>query len=309
MIWKIWTFLLFVIVGGVWLLAIPLSPAPILNTGTVIPIYRAMGMVPEPGGTTVSDALGHDVFEVPAEDAERLKAMTPDMAMEGMNMDGMNMDGMNMAGEAMDGSAMQMGEAAKGTAMEGMNMDGMNMAGEAEHAEEKSEAAHAEEEEDEAGHGGGSAAEGLIILAQGTAAEVDAAIAAKRLKIDAKARVDMMEWGFESGMLMSEPGRRVRLTVRNTGSLPHEFMIMNAMAMNAVNYRLARSDWNLLEHEALTEVPFIMPGDSVDMVVEITKSGSWMYMCMFPYHMQMGMMGMLMTPDRMGQMGSMNMNM
>ena len=62
-----------------------------------------------------------------------------------------------------------------------------------------------------------------------------------------------------------------------------------------------------MEHEALTEVPFVMPGDSFEMVVQIHKSGAWMYMCMFPYHMEHGMMGMFMTAgmsmDGMGGMG------
>ena len=40
MIWKIWSFLMVVLVGGVWLLAIPYSPQPILETGTVINLCR-----------------------------------------------------------------------------------------------------------------------------------------------------------------------------------------------------------------------------------------------------------------------------
>ena len=49
----------------------------------------------------------------------------------------------------------------------------------------------------------------------------------------------------------------------------------------------------------------MLPGGSFEMVVKVHKSGMWMYMCMFPYHMQMGMMGMLMTPDMMGKTGAM----
>ena len=74
-------------------------------------------------------------------------------------------------------------------------------------------------------------------------------------------------------------------------------MPMNGAAMQAVNYRLNRPDWNLLEHRATMEISFLMPGDTTDVVVNITRSGMWMYMCMFTYHMQPGMMGVLMTPD------------
>ena len=38
-----------------------------------------------------------------------------------------------------------------------------------------------------------------------------------------------------------------------------------------------------------------MPDRTFELVVKIHKPGMWMYMCMFPYHMQLGMMGMLMT--------------
>ena len=59
-------------------------------------------------------------------------------------------------------------------------------------------------------------------------------------------------------------------------------MPMNGAAMQAVNYRLNRPDWNLLEHRATMEIPFLMPGDTTAVVVKITRSGMWMYMCMFP---------------------------
>ena len=147
-----------------------------------------------------------------------------------------------------------------------------------------------------------------MILAQGTAMEIDREIIVDDIKIDSNAVIDLREWNVGSGMTMARPGETVRLTVRNSGNIPHEFMIMKGAAMQAVNYRLNRPDWNLLEHEATTEVPFLMPGDTIDMVVKITKPGIWMYMCMFPYHMQLGMMGTLMTPDMMGKM-DMNMEM
>lgn len=271
-----------VLVGGVWLLAIPYSPYPILETGTVIDLYREMGIVPEAGAITFSKEIEHDVFEVPERDGVELKKAMASMSMGGMDMGGMKMDG------------------GADQAMPGIKMDGMKMDGNADHAKEGMAM------EEEAGHGGGSAAEGLMILAQGTASAVDEEIGHDGIIVDSSAVIDLKEWSVGSGMTMVQPGKSVRLTVRNSGNIPHEFMIMNGAAMEAVNYRLNRPDWNLLEHEATMEVPFLMPGDTVDMIVKITKPGIWMYMCMFPYHMQLGMMGMLMTPDK---MGSMNMNM
>jgi uncharacterized cupredoxin-like copper-binding protein len=288
-----------VFVGGVWLLAIPFSPAPILETGTVIPIYRAMGMVPEVGKTTISSDIGHDVFEVPEEDAKYLKLAMK--AMGGMKMDGMKKEA-DHAEEKKDEDHAKEGMKMEGMKMKdmpGMKMEGMKKEAEEDHAKEAEEA--------EAGHGGGSVAEGLTVIAQGTTADIERELVEKGLTVDSTVEIDMKEWGFSNSMTMALPGQVIRLKVRNTGNLPHEFMIMNGAAMSAVNYRLTRPDWNLLEHEALSEVPFVMPGDSFEMVVQVHKSGMWMYMCMFPYHMQLGMMGMLMTPDMMGKMGGMNM--
>jgi uncharacterized cupredoxin-like copper-binding protein len=284
MIWKIWSFLMIVLVGGVWLLAIPYSPQPILETGTVINLYRDMGIVPEAGAITFSKEIDHDVFEVPERDAAELE-----IAMASMNMAGMDMKDMPVNSDADHGQ-------------EGMATQELPMQEEADHAEEEM----VMNQQD--GHGGGSAEEGLMILAQGTVAEVDREIEHDGIQIDSSSVIDMKEWSVGSGMTMTQPGKTIRLTVRNSGNIPHEFMIMNAAAMQAVDYRLNRPDWNLLEHEATTEISFLMPGDSIDIVVKLTKSGMWMYMCMFPYHMQLGMMGMLMTPDMMGQM-DMNMEM
>jgi len=246
MIWRMWSVLLVVVVGGAWLLVFLFSPPPQMSTGTVIGSYRALGLVPAANKTTVSDAIGHDVFEVPKEDAARLE----------------------MAMKAMPGMKMEM-------------------------------------KKDADAHGGGGVAEGLTVIAQGSAALVARELAEKGLKVDATVTIDMKEWEFSNSMVMGQPGQVIRLKVKNTGNIPHEFMLMSGPAMSAVDYRLRRADWNLLEHEALTEVPFVMPGDSFEMVVQIHRSGAWMYMCMFPYHMQFGMMGMLMTPDMMGKMGGM----
>jgi uncharacterized cupredoxin-like copper-binding protein len=307
MIWRIWFLLMLVLVGGVWLSAIPYSPQPILETGTVINLYRDMGMVPEAGEISFSKEIGHDVFEVPERDAVELEMAMASMGMAGMAGMEMSKDGDHAGAEMESMVGMEMNKDDDHTGAEMKDMAGMDMQ-EGGHAEEQGEAGHGEEAEEEGGHGGGSEAEGLIVLAQGTAAEVDREIEHDGIIIDSNAVIDMKEWSVGSGMTMAQAGQIIRLTVKNSGNLPHEFMIMNGAAMEAVSYRLNRPDWNLLEHRATMEIPFLMPGDSTDVVVKITKSGIWMYMCMFPYHMQLGMMGMLMTPDMMGQM-DMNMEM
>ena len=107
--------------------------------------------------------------------------------------------------------------------------------------------------------------------------------------------VEMDEWGFSPAAIEVTPGETIRFLVRNTGNLPHEFMFMSAGVMQALNYRLQRADWSLTEHEAIFEQAIILPGDSMDVTLRIEEPGTWTFMCMLPYHMQFGMMGMMMS--------------
>jgi len=263
-----------VLVGGVWLLAIPFSPQPILETGTVIDVYREQGLVPEVGEISFAEEL-EDVFELPARDQEELKKAASQLSGQ--------MAG-QMGGAPMDNTAM--GNTAMGTTMPPKDMSEMP-------AQDMSDSPM-------------GMADGLTVLANGTAAEVSAVLASTGVKVDSEAVIDLKEWSVGSGTTVIKPGQTMRLKVVNSGNIPHEFMIMRQDAMQAVLYRMNRPDWNLTEHKATTEIPFLMPGDSLEIVIKVTKPGMWMYMCMFPYHMQLGMMGALVTPDMMGQMNNMN---
>lgn len=135
---------------------------------------------------------------------------------------------------------------------------------------------------------------GLTILAEGAPEAVAKALGAQ--PIDRTIELSMKEWGFQPGMATVKPGEVIKLAVRHAGYTPHEFMIMTESGMNAINYRLERADWSLLEHEAIFEKPIVLPGDRFEVVLKVNRPGGWMFMCMLPYHMQLGMMGMLMTP-------------
>jgi uncharacterized cupredoxin-like copper-binding protein len=113
---------------------------------------------------------------------------------------------------------------------------------------------------------------------------------------DREVELVMSEWTFSNLDVAVQAGERIRFTVRNDGTILHEFMFMAMEQMQAVNYRARRADWNLLEHEALFEQSLLLPDESVSFVVEVKNSGNWMFMCMIPYHMQMGMMGQMSTP-------------
>ncbi|MEE8454945.1 MAG: plastocyanin/azurin family copper-binding protein, partial [Limibaculum sp.] len=113
---------------------------------------------------------------------------------------------------------------------------------------------------------------------------------------DREIDLTMAEWKFSDMRIDVKMGERIKFTVKNDGKIPHEFMFMTMPAMAAVAYRATRADWSLLEHEALFEQSLVLPGGDFSFVIEIQQAGSWMFMCMLPYHMQMGMMGQMATP-------------
>ena len=121
---------------------------------------------------------------------------------------------------------------------------------------------------------------------------------------DREVKLTMKEWTFSNLNIDVKSGEKIRFTINNGGNIPHEFMFMTMPAMSAINYRVRRADWNLLEHEATYEKSLVLPGGSFSFIAEIKEDGAWMFMCMLPYHMQMGMMGQMATPGR-----AMDMNM
>jgi uncharacterized cupredoxin-like copper-binding protein len=260
-----------------WLLTVPLSPRPYQGRASShLDLYRAQGLVPK-GALTLSPTIGHEIFEVPAEDAAR--AQMTDMSARSSG-DHAGMRGMSMRGDEAHGPTPGMITPEHDPAGHGA-MPGMDMAHEPAggHPQMPGTAAG------EAGHGGHGAGGGLrIMMAHGPG------MAQAR-----EIRLQMREWGFEPSRIRVEPGEVVRLVVDNDGQSPHEFMLMSHAAMAAVNYRLERADWNLLEHEAIYEREIVMPGDSIEITLQIDQPGAWMFMCMFPYHMQFGMMGSMAT--------------
>ncbi len=112
---------------------------------------------------------------------------------------------------------------------------------------------------------------------------------------DREISLTMSEWKFSDMNIEVKTGERIKFTIKNGGQIPHEFMFMSAPLMQAVKYRATRADWNLVEHKALFEQALVLPGGDFTFVLKVTKPGSWMFMCMLPYHMQMGMMGQMST--------------
>ncbi len=239
--------------------------------------FEADGVVPGANDLTENEEVEHDIFDVPPEDEVQLRKV--------MSMGGMNMGGMQMEGDAADRTpmgddgkrAMKMeGDAADRTPMGDDGKRAMKMEGDAAKPDD-----HAEDETPKHGEDPQS---GLKITEDGA--------------FDREINLTMAEWKFSDLSIDVKRGERIRFNITNDGKIPHEFMFMTMPAMQAVGYRTRRADWNLLEHEALFEKSLVLPGGRFSFIAEIKADGAWMFMCMLPYHMQLGMMGQMATPGR-----------
>jgi len=229
--------------------------------------FRAQGFVPKSVDLVEDESVEHEIFGVPEEDEVELAKAKATMAkMPGMKMDGKKMEGKEpktvMKMEDGEKPAMKMKLNPDGTMM--TNPDGSMVM------------------EEEKPHEEGEAKGGLLFAAEGS--------------FDREIDLKMTEWGFSDLNIKVKKGERIRFNITNDGQILHEFMIMQMAQMQAVNYRVERADWSLLEHEALYEKSLMLPGQTVSFVVEVQENGAWMFMCMLPYHMQMGMMGQMATP-------------
>ncbi len=282
---------IFVLVGIIGGLAIayvsifalgPISQLP--PSETLLTGYRAIGAVPQSVNLAEDESVEHDIFGVPEEDEVQLA-----MAIEAMgDMGGMDMSGadseMDMGAD--DTTAMDMG--ADDTAAMDMGTDdttamdmgaddttAMNMDGDGAATDMGADNTAAMDMEVP------QAAGGLLIADAGS--------------FDREIDLKMTEWGFSDKDITVTKGETIRFNIVNDGEILHEFMIMEMAAMQAVGYRMNRADWSLLEHEALYEKSLVLPEGTFSFTVEIQENGAWMFMCMLPYHMEMGMMGQMAT--------------
>lgn len=275
---------------GAWVLVVPYAPEPAQSSRfSSAQFYRDLGTLPAAGSTIMSAAIGHEVFEEPASDRLHLQQQMATMGMATDDGDGdMPMESPGAAAGQETMAEMPAADHAGERPEEAGSMAGESSMAMQDDDHQDVEAGH--DAGEEAGHRGGG---GLSLMPREAA-------------VDRTVAIGMDDWGYDVDHAMVMAGETVRLVITNNGNTPHEFMLMTMAGMQAVDYRIQRADWNLLEHEALFEVPVLMPGDTTEAVIRIEESGMWMFMCMFPYHMQFGMMGMMMTPDQMG-MGGMNM--
>lgn len=300
-----WLVITAAVLALAWYLVVGLAPPdhqspPGLDS---VERYRDVKMLPAAGALELSAQIGHEVFDIPAQDAVRqteLAASPPSAG--GMTMGDSEMQEMTMApmqtNDTMERQAVEEEQMASAVGEHTDSAAAMQKQGaEVEHREaEEMHAGDAAGGDPEGGHGGGRDA-GITVLAQGSAAEVAAAL--QGVTVDRTVAVAMNEWTYDPMSVNVGTGEVIRLVVRHDGSVPHEFMLMDAIGMDVVDYRLERADWNLLEHVAISERPIVMPGDVFELVFKVDEPGMYMYMCMFPKHMEFGMMGMMMAGEGM----------
>jgi uncharacterized cupredoxin-like copper-binding protein len=310
MIIRFWLIASVLLVALAWVLMVPFSPPSFQASPTSsVADYRMQGLVPKQGEMTFSDAIGHDVFEVPEGDAEETAMATmPGMA----NMPGMSNEAEMPANMTAETGGEHGAEAGVAGTMPSMDKNMDMPADKADAMPESSDMANMPDKNKnmdvsnmESGSGMGANMGANMSADMGTTGEEgghEGGMAGLRV-LDTKMagmakrtiEIEMREWGFSPPSITVAMGEVVRLVVRNSGNVPHEFMLMPPQAMSAVAYRLDRADWNLTEHEAIFERQVVLPGDSFETIVQADRPGNWMYMCMFPYHMQFGMMGSFAT--------------
>ena len=224
--------------------------------------FREKGYVPESTSLEEDESAEElHVFEVPDEDAIHLAEA--EAAFEAM-MGSMDMSTMDMS--TTEGATMEMAE---GGTMDMSTTEGATME-------------MAEGGTMDMGTGSMEMGEGGLLVTEGG-------------DFDREIVLTMAEWEFSDMQIDVKMGERIKFTVKNGGQIPHEFMFMSPPLMQAVNYRTTRADWSLFEHEALFEKPLVLPDGEFSFVLQVQQPGSWMFMCMLPYHMQMGMMGQMAT--------------
>ncbi len=269
--------------------------------------FREEGFIPENRNLAIDESAEEaEVFEVPEQDEVVLKAALANDSMTGMDMSSGSMEGMDMAGDdesadTIEGMNVAGDDASTGT-MEGMNvagddastgtMEGMNVAGD-------NASTGSMEGMDMAGDDASAGTmEGMNVanMDMGGMEMGEGGLGfAEDAHFDREIVLTMAEWKFSEMSIDVKMGERIKFTVKNGGQIPHEFMFMTGPLMAAANYRSTRADWNLLEHEALFEQALVLPGGEFTFVLQVQSAGSWMFMCMLPYHMQMGMMGQMAT--------------
>ncbi len=110
---------------------------------------------------------------------------------------------------------------------------------------------------------------------------------------------------FSVTRIEAQPGQKIRIELKNAGSMPKEVMGHNwillkagsdasAYATAALSAKKENYQPRALAGEVLASIPLLGPRQTGDVTFEAPMTpGSYPYLCSFPGHFQAGMQGLL----------------
>lgn len=143
----------------------------------------------------------------------------------------------------------------------------------------------------------------LLMFAVMAAASLSAAPAPEDVKAVLITANDTLK--FSVTRIEVQPGQRIHLQLKNTGSMPKEVMGHNwillkagtnisTYATTALSAKNESYQPRALAGEVLASIPLLGPRQTGEVAFEApTAPGSYPYLCSFPGHFQAGMQGLL----------------
>jgi len=117
------------------------------------------------------------------------------------------------------------------------------------------------------------------------------ATALKALRVDRVVNIAMDDqMRFTPDLLQVQAGQTVRLVVRNAGKLPHELVLGTDAEIVSHAAEMKRADAKGHDHGAMAALT-VEPGQTGELVVQFSQSGTFQMACLIPGHYEAGMRG------------------
>lgn len=115
--------------------------------------------------------------------------------------------------------------------------------------------------------------------------------ALKALRVDRVVKISMDDqMRFAPDVLQVQAGQTVRLVVHNAGKLPHELVLGTDAEIVSHAAEMKRGDSKAHDHGAMAALT-VEPGQTGELVVQFSQSGTFQMACLIPGHYEAGMRG------------------
>ena len=115
--------------------------------------------------------------------------------------------------------------------------------------------------------------------------------ALKALRVDRVVKISMDDqMRFSPDVLQVQAGQTVRLVVHNAGKLPHELVLGTDAEIVSHAAEMKRGDSKAHDHGAMAALT-VEPGQTGELVVQFSQSGTFQMACLIPGHYEAGMRG------------------